>query len=182
MWNLVTLDGFFEGPTKWDIGWHDTAWGDELEQLSLEQLAAADTLLFGRVTYEGMASYWPTATGDVAHRMNGIAKFVFSKTLDRAEWANTTLVKSSAEAEVARLKRQAGKDVYVFGSAELSASLSRQGLIDEYRLGVAPVILGSGTPLFKLGPDRLKLKLIEAKPLKTGCVILRYQPGVISGT
>jgi dihydrofolate reductase len=179
MWNLVTLDGYFEGPTKWDIGWHEYAWGDEMEQLSLEQLAAADMLLFGRVTYEGMAGYWPTATGAVADLMNGIPKTVFSSTIDHATWANTKLVKGSTEKEVARLKQQPGRDVFIFGSAELSSTLSRHGLIDEYRLGVVPVILGSGNPLFKPGADRLKLQLIEAKPLKTGCVILRYQPEAI---
>jgi dihydrofolate reductase len=179
MWNLMTLDGFFEGPTKWDISFHEYAWGEEMEQLSLEQLSSAEMLLFGRVTYEGMAAYWQTATGDIADLMNGIPKIVFSRTLDHAEWANTRLVTSSAEEEVARLKEQSGKDMFIFGSADLASTLSRQGLIDEYRLGVAPVILGGGNPLFKPGPDQLKLQLLDARPLKTGCVILRYRPKAV---
>jgi dihydrofolate reductase len=85
MWNLVTLEGYFEGPKKWDLDWHEYVWGDELEQLSLEQRKSADALLFGRVTYEGMASYWPTATGEVAEFMNRVPKVVFSRTLGSAD-------------------------------------------------------------------------------------------------
>ena len=106
MWNLVTLDGFFEGPKSWDLDWHQYAWGDELEKLSLEQLKSADALLFGRVTYQGMASYWPTAKGEsheIADLMNGIPKIVFSTTLEKADWNNTKLVKENAEMEVPKL-------------------------------------------------------------------------------
>ena len=81
MWNMVTLDGFFEGSKPWDIAWHELGWGEELERLSVEQTSAADALLFGRVTYEGMAAYWPSAKGEVADIMNAIPKIVFSKTL-----------------------------------------------------------------------------------------------------
>jgi dihydrofolate reductase len=108
--------------------------------------------------------------------MNSIPKVVFSRTLDQAGWNNTRLVNSDAEGEVARLKRQSGKNMLIFGSADLSASLSQAGLIDEFRLGVVPVVLGGGNPLFKPAPDRLPMKLLEARPLKTGCVILRYEP------
>lgn len=176
MWNLVTLDGFFEGPTSWDLDWHDTAWGEELEQLSIEQLKAADMLVFGRATYQGMAGYWPTAQGAVADLMNGVPKVVFSRTLEGADWNNTRLVRGPAEEEVATLKQQPGKDMLVFGSADLCSTLMRRGLIDEYRLGLAPVVLGGGTPLFKPSPVRMRMQLVEAKPLKTGCVILRYRP------
>ena len=175
MWNLVTLDGLFEGAKKWDLAFHELVWGDELEQLSSEQLASADTLIFGRVTYEGMASYWPTAEDAVASTMNAIGKIVFSRTLDKAEWNNTRLVKGKAEDELRALKQRPGKNMFVFGSADLSASLTRAGLIDEYRLCVVPVILGSGTPLFKGSPEQLRLELLEAKPLRTGGVILRYR-------
>jgi len=180
MWNMVTLDGFFEGPKPWEIDWHEIAWGEELEQMSIEQTGSADLLLFGRRTYEGMAQYWPTATEQVADIMNSISKVVFSGTLDMADWNNTRLVKSRAEEEVARLKQQPGQDMLIFGSADLSASLMRHGLIDEFRLGVVPVVLGGGNPLFKPIPDRLPMKLLEARPLKSGCVILRYEPGNFS--
>src|SRR3989442_1111438 len=103
-----------------------------------------------------------------------IPKVVFSRTLERAEWSNTRLVRANAEEEVAKLKQQPGKDLFIFGSANLSSTLMRHGLIDEYRLGLNPLILGGGTPLFKSGPDRMKLKLLEARPLKSGVVILRY--------
>ncbi len=178
MWNLVTLDGFFEGPKSWDLDWHNTVWGDELEQLSIDQLKAADTLLFGRVTYEGMAAYWQTAQGVVADLMNGIAKVVFSRTLDKADWNNTQLVKADAGPVVVRLKELPGKDMLLFGSANLAASLTQSGLIDEYRLCVAPVVLGAGNPLFKSSGLKLPMKLLEARTLRSGAVILRYQPEV----
>ena len=176
MWNMVTLDGFFEGPKPWEIDWHELVWGEELEQMSIEQIGSADLLLFGRRTYEGMAQYWPTATEQVADIMNSISKVVFSGTLDMADWNNTRLVKSRAEEEVARLKQQPGQDMLIFGSADLSESLMRHGLIDEFRLGVVPVVLGGGNPLFKPALGRLPMKLLEARPLKSGCVILRYEP------
>jgi len=176
MWNMMTLDGFFEGPKSWDIDWHEYVWGEELEQLSIEQLKSTGALLFGRVTYQGMAGYWTSATGEVADFMNNLPKVVFSRTLDRADWHNTRLVKGNAEEEVPKLKQQPGKDMFIFGSANLSATLARHGLIDEYRLALNPLVLGGGNPLFKTGPDRLKLRLLEARPLKSGVVILRYQP------
>jgi len=174
MWNLVSLDGFFEGAKSWDLGWHESVWGDELERLSIDQLKSADMLLFGRVTYEGMAGYWPSAKGEVADRMNNIRKVVFSRTLEKASWNNTKLVKGNAAEEVAKLKEQSGKDLFIFGSANLSSTLMRHHLIDEYRLCLAPIVLGAGTPLFKASPETMKLKLIEARPLKSGGVILRY--------
>jgi len=176
MWNMVTLDGFFEGPKVGEIAWHEYVWGEELEQLSTEQLKSADMLLFGRVTYQGMASYWPTATGEVADFMNNIPKVVFSRTLHEAEWSNTRLVKANAREEVATLKQQPGKDLFIFGSADLSATLMGHGLIDEYRLGLTPVVLGGGNPLFKATPQGLRMRLLEARPLRSGCVILRYEP------
>jgi len=176
MWNLVTLDGFFEGPKSWDIDWHDSVWGDEMETYAIEQSKSTGMLLFGRVTYEGMAGYWPSQKGEVADFMNTIPKIVFSRTMTRAEWNNTRLVKENAEEEVAKLKRQPGKNLFVFGSANLSSTLLDHGLFDEIDLAVAPVLLGRGNPLFKASPDRLKLKLLEARPLKSGGVILRYQP------
>lgn len=176
VWNLVTLDGFFEGPKSWEIDWHEYVWGDELEQLSIEQSKSADMLLFGRVTYQGMADYWTSAEGEIADFMNSVPKVVFSTTLEKADWNNTRLVKARAEEEVLALKQESGKDLFIFGSANLSSTLMQRGLIDEYRLGITPVVLGGGNPLFKPSPNRMKMKLLEARPLKSGCVIVRYQP------
>jgi dihydrofolate reductase len=176
MWNMVTLDGFFEGAKSWEIDWHNYTWGDELEQFSIEQSKSAGMLVFGRVTYLGMAQYWSAEKGEIADFMNSIPKVVFSRTLEKAEWNNTRLIKANAEEEVVKLKQQPGKDIYIFGSANLSATLTEKGLIDEYRLGINPVVLGSGNPLFKPSPDRMRMKLLEVRPFKAGCVILRYEP------
>lgn len=176
MWNMVTLDGFFEGRKSWEIDWHELGWGKELEQLSIDQLKSVGALLFGRITYQGMAAYWSTAKGETADLMNEVPKIVFSRTLAKADWRNTRLVKGNAEEEVPKLKQQPGKDMFIFGSANLSSALMEHGLIDEYRIALNPVILGGGNPLFKPSPERTRLKLVEAKPLKTGVVILRYQP------
>lgn len=175
MWNLVTLDGFFEGPKSWDLDWHEYVWGEELERLSIEQSKSIGMLLFGRVTYQGMAAYWSSATGEIAEFMNRVPKIVFSRTLAQADWNNTRLVKANAGQEVAALKQQPGKDLYLFGSADLSAGLMRNGLIDEYRLCLTPVVLGGGNPLFKASPSRMRMKLVEARPLNSGAVILRYR-------
>lgn len=176
MWNMVTLDGFFEGPKSWEIDWHNYTWGEELEQFSIEQSKTAGMLLFGRVTYQGMAQYWSAEKGEIADFMNNIPKVVFSRTLEKADWNNTRLVKANAEEEVAQLKKQPGKDLFIFGSANLSATLTQRGLIDEYRLGFNPIVLGGGNPLFKPSPDQLKMKLLEVRTFKTGCVILFYEP------
>jgi dihydrofolate reductase len=175
MWNLVTLDGFFEGTSNWALDWHDYVWGEELERQSIEQLTSADMLVFGRVTYEGMAKHWPSAKGTVADLMNRIPKVVFSRTLTTAEWSNTTLIGEPADREVAKLKQQPGRDALIFGSAALSASLMEQGLIDEYRLVVVPVVLGAGTPLFKPGARQYRMELLESRELKSGGVILHYR-------
>jgi dihydrofolate reductase len=174
MWNLMTLDGMIEGPNR-DISWHEDVWGKELEQVSTEQLNAAGGLMFGRVTYELMASYWPNATGEIAAFMNASPKFVFSRTLTRSDWNNTQMFGADVAGTVARLKRESAKDIFLFGSADLAASLIPHGLIDEFRIAVNPVILGGGTPLFKQG-ERVKLKLLDSRALSTGVVLLRYEP------
>jgi len=176
MWNLVTLDGFFEGPKSWDIDWHDTIWGEEREKYSVEQSTSTGMLLFGRVTYEGMAGYWPTQKGEVADFMNTVPKVVFSKTLKKADWNNSRLVKDNAVEEVIKLKKEPGKTLFVFGSADLSSTLLKHGLFDELDLALTPLLLGRGNPLFKPNSERIKMKLLEARPLKSGGVILRYQP------
>lgn len=179
MWNMVTLDGMFEGAKPWELGWHEDVWGEDMEQWSRDQLKTAGALLFGRRTYEGMASYWITAQGepgDIADSMNSIPKVVFSRTLKSADWNNTRLVTDNAEAEVAAMKKQSGKDLFVFGSADLSATLMKAGLFDEYRLGLNPLVLGTGSTMFKPGPSPMKMKLLEARPMNSGLVLLRYAP------
>lgn len=174
MWNLITLDGCFEGENAWDLPWHEQMWGEELEQFSLEQLRSADMLVFGRVTYEGMAAYWKTATGAVAEYMNSLPKLVCSRTLQSVGWHNATLVKGDVSNELARLKQEGDGDMFVFGSANLSKTLINDKLFDEYRIGVAPVIHGSGRLLFCGGSKPNRLQLLEARRLSTGCLILRY--------
>ena len=177
MWNMMTLDGFVEGVGR-DISWHNDVWGEELERLSVEQLRAAGGLLFGRVTYELMADYWAGASGEaaeIADFMNGLPKYVFSRTLARADWANTQLFNTDLAATVARLKRDSAKDIFLFGSADLAASLVAHGLIDEFRIALNPLMLGGGTPLFKPG-HRMKLNLVDVRAHATGVVVLRYTP------
>lgn len=176
MWNTLTLDGYFEGAQSWSLDWHAFIWGEDLERFSIEQLRSTDVLLFGRVTYEGMAAYWQTAQGEVAHYMNTLPKVVFSRTLERADWANTTLVKENAMGAVQELKQQGDGNIFVFGSGHLCAQLMQHGLFDEYRFALAPFVQGNGKTLFGRGLNQLKMKLIEARPLSNGCVILRYEP------
>ena len=173
MWNMVTLDGFFEGEKPWDLSFHNLVWGEELESLSIEQLESADMLIFGRNTYEGMASYWSKEKGKVADRMNRIKKFVCSSTLKTADWNNTTIIKDTV-VQIQKLKEQGDGNMLVFGSAMLSNSLIKANLFDEYRLCVAPVILGKGRRLFADDLKYQQLSLLETKPLSTGGVILRY--------
>lgn len=176
----MTIDGYFEGEKKWDLNWHNYAWGDELEKFSLEQLKSGDLLLFGRETYQGMANYWTTAEGEeeaeIAELMNSIPKIVISSTLEKATWNNTKLIKTDAIKEITKLKKATGKDILIFGSANLISSLMGADLIDEYRLCIVPVILGTGQPLFKEHDKIKKLNLLKTKPLKTGGIILTYEP------
>ncbi|MGH7475978.1 MAG: dihydrofolate reductase family protein [Longimicrobiales bacterium] len=180
MWNLMTLDGYFEGPRAWDLEAHEYAWGEELQRFSLEQAREVGALLFGRATYDGMAAHWTTATGEIADFMNAVPKYVFSRTLESADWNNTTLVKGDAAEAVAGLKEQPGKDLFVFGSAELSAALIRHGLFDEYRIGLVPVTLGEGNPLFKPDSEPLRLELLQSRPLGDRCLLLRYRAAAVA--
>lgn len=174
MWNIITLDGYFEGSQHWELPFHNIVWGSELEKLSIEQLHSADYLVFGRVTYEGMASHWTKEKGEIADLMNKIPKLVFSRTLKSAEWNNTTLINQNASAEITRLKEKDGKDMYVFGSADLSETFINDNLFDEYRIGIAPVILGSGRPLFRQGITPRNLALVSTQPIVNGGVVLKY--------
>jgi dihydrofolate reductase len=174
MWNVITLDGYFEGNAPWDLSFHNTIWGPELKQRSIEQLQTADYLIFGRITYEGMATYWAKEEGVIADLMNSIPKLVCSKTLATADWNNTTLIKDNAAAEIKKRTEQGGKDMYVFGSANLSQTFINEGLFNEYRIGIAPVILGSGRPLFSQGIAAQNLSLVSTQPLLNGGTVLTY--------
>lgn len=176
MWNVITLDGYFEGDKNWDLSFHEVIWGQELEKLSIEQLNSADFLVFGRVTYEGMATYWKSAEGEIAGLMNKIPKLVFSRTLQSVDWNNSTLVKGNAGAEISRIKAEGNRDMYVFGSANLSETFVNENLFDEYRIGIAPVILGSGRLLFRQTATPKKLNLVSTQNLSTGGVVLKYTP------
>jgi dihydrofolate reductase len=183
MFNLVSLDGYFEGPGR-DISWHNV--DTEFNDYAVSMLDSVDTLLFGRVTYELMAGFWPTPEAMkndplVATRMNSLSKIVFSRTLDRADWRNTRLVKNGIGETVWELKQQPGMDVALLGSGSIVAALAQQGLIDEFRIMVNPVVLGRGTPLFKGVSSRLDLKLAETRAFKSGNVLLRYEPARRSG-
>lgn len=175
-WNMLSLDGYFEGAKNWDVEWFQGFFSEELENFSVEQLRGADALVFGRVTYEGMAAYWQTAKGEVADFMNNLPKVVFSRTLERTDWANTRLVKSDAVAEIRELKGRGSRDIFVFGSGHLCAGLLAAGLFDELRLALVPIVLGRGTTLFGRDLSRQPMKLLEARPLANKCVILRYEP------
>jgi dihydrofolate reductase len=176
MWNILTLDGYFEGEKNWELPFMDIVWGPEMERFCLEQLNSTSYLVFGRVTYEGMAAYWKTAEGEIADFMNSLPKIVCSRTLNSTDWNNSILVKENVAIEIAALKAKSDKDLYVFGSANLSETLIRENLFDEYRIGIAPVIAGKGRYLFPKGLPEKKLSLISSQPLMTGGVILKYKP------
>ncbi len=174
-WNLITLDGYFEGDAPWELPWHEQVWGPELNQFSIEQLATADGLVFGRKTYEGMAAYWPTATGEIADYMNALPKVVCSRTLESADWNNTTLFRDDLPARFARLKEAGDGNLFVFGSADLSLTLMQAGLFDEYRVCLMPVLAGKGRLLFPRDIPAQGLHLRETRSVSTGAVILFYE-------
>jgi dihydrofolate reductase len=177
---MTSLDGFFEGLGEgWErIDWHHA--DEEWEEYSIELLRATDTLLFGRKTYEGFAEYWPAQDGELARLLNAVRKVVFSTTLTEAAWHGSQLVRDQVPETVAELKAQPGKDIVIFGSADFAATLTRHGLIDEYRIAINPVVLGDGTPLFKDHAVRRNLRLLGARIFRSGIVELRYAP-VVAG-
>lgn len=180
LWDLVSLDGYFEGETKWDLDFHGKAWGPELERLSIEFGETTGLLVFGRVTYEGMKAYWTTTEGEteVKAYMNALPKLVASRTIASADW-NNTQVTADIEDELRRRKRELDKPIRVFGSATLADSLLKAGLVDEVMLGLVPVLLGKGTRFFK-DDTRGDFRLLEARPLGNGTVILRYAPETVA--
>ena len=170
---FITLDGVIEAPNEWSFPY----WNDDIAKLKLDELMAADAHLLGRVTYEGFAAAWPDRTDEAgfADRMNNLPKYVVSTTLEKAEWNNSTILKTDVVAQIAELKKQPGGDMLVAGSATLVETLIAHDLVDEYHLLTYPIVVGKGKRLFKDG-SHTKLKLIETKPYDSGVVLLRYQP------
>lgn len=175
VWNIISLDGYFEGTQEWDLELHQHIWGTDLRQLSLDFGDKLGLLVFGRITYEGMAAHWPTDTDepDIAKYMNAVPKLVASRTISEAAWHNTE-VTADIVGELTHRKKLDDRPIYVFGSANLTDSLLDAGLVDELLIGVSPVILGAGTPLFKPAATLRPLSLLEARTIDTGGVLLRY--------
>ena len=182
---FVSLDGIIEDPS-----WTFQFSSEEQEKFKFDELAASDALLLGRVTYEGFAAAWPNMMEQYsgprraelrqyADMMNGYPKYVVSTTLQEPlEWNNSTLIKGNVAEKVSRLKQQPGKDILVFGSGDLVITLMHHDLIDEYRLMVFPVVVGSGKRLFGDGLETKILRLIETKTFGSGVVVLSYRPAV----
>lgn len=176
VFNMMTLDGYFEDPNH-ELDWHNV--DEEFNKFAIKQLNEVDTLLFGRVTYQMMADYWTTQTAItddpiVAGKMNSLSKVVVSKTMTKADWNNSKVISNNVTEQIAALKNQQGKDIVILGSAELISTLINHGLIDEFRIMINPLILGSGRPLFKDMKERLSLKLLDSKSFRSGNVLLFY--------
>jgi dihydrofolate reductase len=174
---MTSVDGYHAGPGG-ALDWHNV--DQEFSRFALAQLREAGTLVFGRVTYEGMAAFWPTAAGqesdpDVAKAMNATPKIVVSRTLPRATWAGTRIISDRAEEELAKLKQRPGKDIVIVGSSTLTASLLQAGLLDELRIMLNPVILGQGRSVFA-GAGQTSLKLLKSQQFTSGNVLIYYQP------
>ena len=188
VFEFVTLDGVMQAPSGPEEdrrggfehgGWVMPYLDEVAASVGLEGMAASGGLLLGRVTYEGMAAYWPSAPAEdpFAEGINNLPKFVVSTTLQEPlAWNNSRLIKGDIAEEVAKLKQQPGKDLGILGSGELVHTLMQDNLIDEYRLLVFPIVLGSGKRLFRDGGPTTALRLVDTKTTSTGVVILTYQP------
>jgi dihydrofolate reductase len=181
VFNQVTLDGYFADPNG-GMGWaHKDAGDTEWSAFIEENAQGGGQLVFGRITYEHMASFWPTAYAIenlpvVAERMNALPKIVFSRTLDEAAWENTRLVKGDMAAEIRELKKQRGAHMAILGSGSIVSQLASEGLVDEYQIVVNPIVLGKGRTLFDDIKATLPLKLASARTFANGNVLLCYEP------
>jgi dihydrofolate reductase len=179
VFNMVSLDGFFVD-SKGDMSWahkHDAEWNAFVSG----NASGSGVLVFGRKTYELMASYWPTPMAlqnspVVAKGMNDMPKIVFSRTLDKASWNNTKLVKADLATEVRKLKEESGPDMVLLGSGSIVSQLAQENLIDEYQLAVSPIVLGEGRTLFETVKEKLNLKLTKSRTFGNGTVFVCYQP------
>ena len=177
---LVSVDGVMESPEEWAFSYSN----DEMEAANASGMAASDALLLGRVTYEGLAAFWPNQPGGtpMVNYLNSVPKFVVSETLEEPlEWNNSTLIKGNVAEGIAELKRRPGKDITIIGSAAFVRSLLRDGLLDELRLMVHPVVLGSGKRLFEDGGDWQALELVDSRTFESGVVYLTYRPASEQG-
>ena len=183
VFNNISLDGYFTGADG-DFSWAH-AGGDDAEWNAFVagNASGGGALLFGRVTYELMASFWPTSQAReqfpvVAERMNAMAKYVCSRTLDSAVWSNTTLMRGELLAEVRKLKHESGQDITILGSGTIVAQLAAAGLIDDYQCVVNPIALGGGRSMFQGLPARLPLQLTASRTFQNGKVLLSFVPVV----
>jgi dihydrofolate reductase len=168
---LVSADGVIGDPPQWAMEYRDA----EVTAEALERLAGADAMLMGRGTYELFSAVWPGQCGEFADRMNSIRKYVFSATLDQAGWNNSVILRGDAVAEVTRLKQEDGGELAMYGHGRLAQALLEHGLVDELRLSVHPVMVGSGQVLFRDG-QKQALRLAGARTFGTGVVVLTYHP------
>ncbi|HEY4666245.1 MAG TPA: dihydrofolate reductase family protein [Anaerolineales bacterium] len=180
VFNQISLDGYFVDGNG-DMSWAKSDRDPEFDAFVEQNASGEAELLFGRLTYELMASYWPTPLAIendpvVADRMNTLPKVVFSKTLDKAPWQNTKLEKGVLLSTVRKLKEESGPDIVIFGSGSLVSQLARAGLIDEYQFVMIPVALGKGRTMFDGIPDRLNFKLTKSRAFGNGSVFLSYEP------
>jgi dihydrofolate reductase len=178
---FVSLDGVVEDPGGAENfrhgGWtFEINRGDEGDKFKLDEAFSAEALLLGRVTYEGFAEAWPSREGEFADKFNTMPKYVVSSTLEEPEWSNSTVLKGDVAEEVAKLKEAHDGDVLVHGSAQLVQALVEHDLVDELRLMVFPVVLGSGKRLFGDTSDKKRLRLVDSKTVGDGVAILTYQP------
>ncbi len=179
---FLTLDGVMEDPGGAEKfgrgGWaFQFQRGSEGDKFKTDELFASDAALLGRLTYEEFAKAWPSRTGEFADKMNGMAKYVVSKTLKKTEWNNSHILQGDIPQEVSDLKTMPGRDILVTGSARLVNLLMQKNLVDELRLMVFPVVLGKGKPLFQETGEKRALRLVEAGPVGTeGVITLIYHP------
>ncbi len=185
---FVTVDGVMEDPGGSE-GFDRGGWafqfnrGEEGDKFKLDETLQAEVQLLGRVTYSAFAEAWPSRSGEFADKFNSMAKFVVSSTLEDPEWTNSTVIRGELAEEVGKLKREVDGDILVAGSATLVQALIDQDLVDEYRLMVFPVILGSGKRLFGDPGEAIALRLVESKPVgPDGVVILTYEPAAKQGS
>jgi dihydrofolate reductase len=178
---FVSLDGVMEDPGGSENfkhgGWSFAiARGDEGDKFKLDEAFSSEALLLGRVTYEGFAAAWPSREGEFADKFNSMPKYVVSSTLDEPEWNNSTVLKGDVAEEVRKLKREQDGDIVVHGSAQLVQTLVENDLVDQFRLMVYPVVLGSGKRLFGETSDKKPLRLVDSKVVGDGVAILIYEP------
>jgi len=181
VFNQVTLDGYFAGMNG-DISWAHRAKKDpEFDAFVEDNAKSGGELVFGRVTYEMMNSFWPTPAAFeqfpvVAERMNSLPKLVFSRTLDKPTWKNTRLVKGDIAAEMRKIKNEPGEDLVIMGSGNIVSQLTQAGMIDEYQLVLFPIVLGKGRTMFDGVVKPLNLEPTKTRTFGNGNVLLCYEP------